>query len=275
MERAETALAAKVEAKSAQGAQAAAKTPAEKADPARGKGQLGLGDKFGLYLDHFKRDHLGNDAWKQAFTDGELIKNAAFIAAFGGSFALDDGVKRHFRKEEFVGDAAKSDDWLVVAVPLTVGAFTLITPPSGFEKRYDDMAAFTETIAAAAMVGLAGKAVINRQRPDRSGNDSFPSAHVVLMFATAKYVSETWGREYGWAVKAPAYLLASFVATARLERQKHHLSDVLGGAVIGYLVADVVTKWHYGKGGINENSRVTVVPVAGPDAVGVVAEYRF
>lgn len=234
-----------------------------------------LGDKFDLWAKHFERDHFGNDAWKQAFTGPELLKNLAWAAAFGASFSVDAEVKGHYDRHHFFGDAAKLGDWMLVGFPLTTAAMTLLAPPGRFEDRYDHLAAFTETIAAAGVTGLALKGVMHRDRPNHHGADSFPSEHTIITFATAKFISEAWGPEYGLKVKVPAYLLATFVAVARLERERHYVSDIIGGAAIGYLIADVIGKWHYGKDGINERSNVTVAPLVTPAGVGLVAEYKF
>lgn len=237
--------------------------------------KLTLADKFDLYFKHYEHDHFSSDAWKGAFKDEALTNKLGWLVVFGASFALDSGVENHFEKHDLYGDAAKMDDWLLVAFPLTTAAMTLLAPPGKFENRYDHLAAFNETLIAAGAASFVLKAIVNRSRPGGKGDDSFPSNHALLSFATAKFISETWGREHGLKVKVPAYLLATFISTSRLERRKHHLSDVIGGAAIGYLIADVFAKWHFGPGGINEGANVALFPAVSPEGVGLFAEYRF
>ena len=40
----------------------------------------------------------------------------------------------------------------------------------------------------------------------------------------------------------PAYLLAGLVGASRLEQDKHHLSDVVAGAALGYIVGRTVVR---------------------------------
>jgi len=240
------------------------------------KPSLTLAGKFALYLKHYEHDHFSSDAWTQAFEGDELYKNLVWVAAFGASLAFDDNVERHFTKDKkLYGKVAQLDDWFLIAFPLTTAAMTLIAPPGKFENRYDYLAAFNETILAAGATSFILKSLINRKRPNDHDNNSFPSNHAVITFATAKYISETWGDEYGWKVKVPAYALAGFIATARLERKKHKLSDVVAGAAIGYLIGDIFTHWHFGKGGINEKANLTFIPAISPTGVGLFAEYKF
>jgi hypothetical protein len=46
----------------------------------------------------------------------------------------------------------------------------------------------------------------------------------------------------GWKAAIPGYALAAYVASTRLEDRKHHLTDVVGGATIGYLVGRTVSR---------------------------------
>jgi membrane-associated phospholipid phosphatase len=40
----------------------------------------------------------------------------------------------------------------------------------------------------------------------------------------------------------PAYVLASGIGLSRIEKDKHHLSDVLAGATLGIIVGRTVTR---------------------------------
>ena len=56
------------------------------------------------------------------------------------------------------------------------------------------------------------------------------------MFATV------FAEHYGWKVAVPAYAIASYVAMTRLEERKHHITDVVAGAAIGYLVGHTLSR---------------------------------
>ncbi len=102
--------------------------------------------------------------------------------------------------------------------------------------------------ALAGLFGEALKLLIRRERPslhlgsyfyrpfsDRlldSHDLGFPSSHVVVAFAGATIVA----REYRGAAPI-AYLLAAGCAAVRVLSGAHFLSDVVGGALVGWAVA--------------------------------------
>lgn len=79
------------------------------------------------------------------------------------------------------------------------------------------------------IVVQALKMSVNRERPDLSGNNSFPSGHAATTFASAVVFQRHLGLK--WAI--PTYLVATYVATSRLHENRHHLSDVVMGAGLG------------------------------------------
>lgn len=102
------------------------------------------------------------------------------------------------------------------------------------------------------------KFTTRRERPDGSSNRSFPSGHSSGSFATATVLQ----RHYGWKVGIPAYAVAGYVATSRLNQGKHYLSDVVFGAAIGILVGRTVTV-DVG------NKRFAVGPMLVPTGAGI------
>ena len=98
------------------------------------------------------------------------------------------------------------------------------------------------------------KVGVGRERPDASNSLSFPSGHTANAFALTTVLT----RRYGWRLGWPLYTLAAFVPPARIEREKHYFSDVVGGAVLGTVAGLAVTR---STGSSNENGRqVVVVP---------------
>ena len=82
------------------------------------------------------------------------------------------------------------------------------------------------------------KVITNRERPDQTSHASFPSGHTSNSFVWATVTSQ----HYGWKVGIPAYALASYVGVTRLKSRKHYLTDILAGAVVGYIVGRTVTR---------------------------------
>jgi membrane-associated phospholipid phosphatase len=81
------------------------------------------------------------------------------------------------------------------------------------------------------------KYTVQRERPDGSNSQSFPSGHSASMFATATVLQ----RYYGWKVGVPAYALGGYVALARMAWNRHHATDVVMGAGFGIASARTVT----------------------------------
>lgn len=87
------------------------------------------------------------------------------------------------------------------------------------------------------------KAGFSRMRPDGSNDVSFPSGHTSMSFMWATVLS----RNYGWKVGIPAYAVAGYVGATRLQENKHHMSDIVAGATIGYIVGRTVTRRKKGR----------------------------
>ena len=117
------------------------------------------------------------------------------------------------------------------------------------------------------------------------GRRSFPSGHTSLSFAGATYMSMyLWGKlsplkGLHWLWKIPVLMLpmagAAVVAWSRIYDHRHHWEDVVGGsligfgsAVLGYLL-NYPLPWSGNAGQPRRRKRLTLVPVAGIDRVGL------
>jgi membrane-associated phospholipid phosphatase len=99
---------------------------------------------------------------------------------------------------------------------------------------YDWLEAYLVTVGYTALV----KEIVGRTRPNGQDDRSFPSGHASNAFALAT-VAE---RHYGWKVGVAAYGVAGLVGLSRLEQNAHFLSDVIGGATLGYIVGRTVVR---------------------------------
>ena len=107
------------------------------------------------------------------------------------------------------------------------------------------------SVALAAALELSLKGIIGRARPDSglgashfdpfSGSESLPSGHSALSFALATSLAgdirPTWAR-------VGLYGLAAATALSRVNDDRHWLSDITAGALIGITSAKLVGgKW--------------------------------
>jgi membrane-associated phospholipid phosphatase len=115
---------------------------------------------------------------------------------------------------------------------------------------------FRAQVLAQVMTGVV-KLSVRRTRPDGT-EFSFPSGHTSVTFASATVLQ----RHLGWKVGVPAYAVASYVATSRIQAKRHFLSDVAFGAALGVIAGRTITIG-------DSHARFAVAPVAIPGGGGI------
>ena len=122
-----------------------------------------------------------------------------------------------------VGTVQKIGDVVLIALPaVTLGTSFIIGDNEGAWE-------FTKGLVLTEAVTYGLKLGINKQRPDRSNDNSFPSGHTSTVFHSAGYIH----RRYGFKYSIPAYAWAGFTAASRIDSKKHDILDVIAGAAIG------------------------------------------
>lgn len=151
----------------------------------------------------------------------------------------------------------------VTAGFLVAGQFA---PGDRFKSATYDM---SQAVLVNGIYTFGLKNAVGRQRPHAGDRLSFPSGHTSNAFA----VATVWARHYGAKGAVPAYTLAGLVGVSRLASGKHHLSDVVAGATLGYTVGRTVTR-HLGT---HPRRRLAIGADPGPsgDGVGVGVSLSF
>ena len=122
-----------------------------------------------------------------------------------------------------IGTTQKIGDVILFALPVaTLGTSFIIGDNEGAWQ-------FTKGLLLTEAVTYGLKYSINKQRPDMSNDNSFPSGHTSTTFHSAGFIH----RRYGFKYSIPAYALAGFTAASRIDSEKHDILDVLAGAAIG------------------------------------------
>ena len=117
----------------------------------------------------------------------------------------------------------KSGDIILFALPIAAAGSTFIHKDTkGFWQ-------FSKGFLTNGVVTYGLKLLISKERPDRSNSNSFPSGHTSITFQSASFIQ----RRYGWKYGIPAYVLSSYTGFTRVNSDKHHVIDILAGAVIG------------------------------------------
>ena len=109
------------------------------------------------------------------------------------------------------------------------------------------------------------KAVVNKERPDHSDHNSFPSMHTSTTFTAAAFIQ----RRYGWKWGLPAYIVSTYVGWSRVYGMKHDWWDVATGAVIGAGCSYIFTR------PFAKKHELTISPVAGDGHYGLYASMKF
>jgi len=115
------------------------------------------------------------------------------------------------------------------------------------------------------------KGTIDMERPD-GGQSSFPSSHTARAFAAATFMHYEYGEKSIW-YSVGAFATAAVTGYTRMAHNHHWVNDVLVGAGIGVLSANIAyhthqfrwTSWRDKKG----KTEFTLVPVVAPAYGGI------
>jgi membrane-associated phospholipid phosphatase len=174
--------------------------------------------------------------------------------ALGGLSALMllDGPSQRFFQDQ---RSAGGDDWARsvrrIGQPEVYGTVTLGLVAAGLISGDADLTRSGGRLAATLL--LAGgtatiaKLAFGRPRPSESldadgyspfsGQDAMPSGHTTMAFALATALADDIHRP--WATVG-LYTLATGVGWSRINDNRHWLSDVAGGAIVGITSAKLV-----------------------------------
>ena len=129
-------------------------------------------------------------------------------------------------------DKDKQADILMLALPASAYLLTL--------HKQDEPGAWmlARSLGLSAVTTLALNSVIEKDSPNGSSDDAFPSGHAAIAFGAAGFIQ----KRYGWRPGIPAYVVASYVGWLRVETDDHDTADVIGGVAIGILSSYLLTQ---------------------------------
>jgi membrane-associated phospholipid phosphatase len=220
---------------------------------------------------------------------GPLIFLAATTAFL---IAADEDIRGAFQsygnRHAWVGDVGPAFTKMgslgaAAAAGLFFGAGMLFKDDRARETGYLAACAMAQSfLVEQALKGLAGRrrpfaadgedhwagpaGFFKRYDPDYRGlYDSFPSGHSTIAFSLATVVALQY-RHTTW-VPILAYTVAAGVGLTRVTLDRHWMSDVVVGAVIGHLVARLVVRSH--------TRRQRLVPVLGCSGRGITLGFHY
>ncbi|HEY6802540.1 MAG TPA: phosphatase PAP2 family protein [Pyrinomonadaceae bacterium] len=127
------------------------------------------------------------------------------------------------------------------------GSFYLVGRTTNNPKALETGLLSAQALIDTMIVTSALKTASQRQRPHvdnasgefYDGGSSFPSGHAASAWSVATVIAHEYGKRRP-LVRFSIYGLAAAVSVARYTEEKHFLSDVLIGSVIGYAVGRYV-----------------------------------
>ena len=179
----------------------------------------------------------------------------AVIGGIGLLSTLDQPIANRVRDGRSSTALSVANGWARIGTPVVYGPVTLGILAGGLISHNSKVThsglrlAFSLALAGAAYGGL--NSTFGRERPNASTSAfdfdpghfdrAFPSGHTTMAFAMATSLADdvhpTWA-------KIGLYGAAAGVAVSRIYQEQHWFSDVVGGAVLGFASAKLVSgRW--------------------------------
>jgi PAP2 superfamily len=158
-----------------------------------------------------------------------------FKSACASSLALVTVLSGMMNATSVSAQSSSSEFISGVGTGVYLGAGTLLPLVTDGEKGGQHSLRILDTLATSAALCYGVKSVIRSPRPDNERElDSFPSCHAMTAFSVARMQSQY---HPDWAIAW--YAGATLIGYSRVDLNRHRLSDVLVGAGLGYLVAEL------------------------------------
>ena len=173
-----------------------------------------------------------------------LVSTSAYVTQFGGAYegytlAFLGAYGYLFKKEKM-----KTTFWLATQAYITAGLIANLLKYLTGQQRpnyYDPVTGMNNNIFHGPFFAFTKDK--NGVRPPEQMYSSFPSGHTTAAFAAAT----VFAMEYKDSKIIPivAYSAASLIGISRITENQHWLSDVLVGAMLGFLSGrQVVNNYH-------------------------------
>ncbi len=188
---------------------------------------------------------LTREFWRGFKTSFWDLENAlALTATMGASIAIretgvDNTIRRRVDGHRQLGDMDETIQ--ILGNPGThfagAGVLWLTSTLTKDVKQHEVAKALTEALAVNGVTTLALKVAANTRAPD-GGEYAWPSGHTSSAFTVAAVLNEYYGPWVG----IPSLALAGLVGYQRLDSRVHDFSDVVFGAMLGYVVGTSIAR---------------------------------
>jgi len=156
------------------------------------------------------------------FTTGVLVATTLPFNSFEQSIYND------FRP---LRTATEIDDYTQYAPAIAVFVLSA-SGVKGRSKLPAQVVVYGLSTVTGGIVTQSLKRIVNRERPDKSDNRSFPSGHTSTAFIAAELLHQEYGHR-SVVYSIAGYGTAALTGYLRLYNNKHWLGDILAGAAVG------------------------------------------
>ncbi len=206
------------------------------------------------------------DFWRGFKTSFWDVENAMLLAGtMGASIAIresgvDDTVRGRVRGHRQLGEF--DEPLQILGNPGThfagAGVMWLTTALSEDFKNHEVARKLTEALAVNGVTTMLLKVSANTRAPDGESL-AWPSGHTSSAFTVAAVLNEYYGPWVG----VPSIALAGLVGYQRIDSEVHDFSDVVFGAMLGYIVGSSIAR--DGKAQFPEVFGMKLVPYTDPN----------
>lgn len=187
----------------------------------------------------------GHDFWRGFKTSFWDLDNALLLTAtMGASVAIretgvDGTIRNRIHGHRQLGDF--DEPIQLLGHPgvhfAGTGVLWLTSTLTKDAKQHELAKALTQALAVNGVTTLALKAAANTRAPDNEPY-AWPSGHTSSAFTVAAVLNEYYGPWVG----VPSLALAGLVGYQRLDSRVHDFSDVVFGAMLGYVVGTSIAR---------------------------------
>lgn len=217
-------------------------------------------------MGHEAKAFGGHGFWRGFKTSFWDLENAlALTATMGASVAIreggvDDAIRRRTLGHRQLGDF--DEPLQLLGHPGThfagAGVLWLTSTLMKDEKQHELAKSLTQALAVNGVSTLILKGAANTRSPDNERH-AWPSGHTSSAFTVAAVLNEYYGPWVG----VPSLALAGLVGYQRIDSRVHDFSDVVFGAMLGYVIGTSIAKDQ--KAEFPELFGMKVIPFADPE----------
>jgi membrane-associated phospholipid phosphatase len=188
---------------------------------------------------------LARDFWRGFKTSFWDLENAvALTAAMGASITIretgvDGTIRSRVRGHRQLGDF--DEPIQILGNPAThfagTGVLWLASALTKDAREHEVAKTLTQALAVNGATTLVLKATANTRGPDDE-RFAWPSGHTSSSFTVAAVLNEYYGPWVG----VPSLALAGLVGYQRIDARTHDLSDVVFGAMLGYVIGTSIAR---------------------------------